>query len=248
MGGVISESANSDNKSADDGSTDGENTPATTPALELHTSDALVVRGVARLASEQGIRLVNAQECVAEELEPIVIIVDLDAPGALEVVASRRAQYSRALIVGHLGRPDRQLWESAEHSGCDLVGNRGAIAKQLRERLSRPGALRGRQRIFLCDAADVAGRLGVVRRLEESTVGPIALWNNAGKLSCLADVCPHAGAILSEGEVEGTYITCPRHGSQFDLQTGERVRGPSDLGVFSFDVVEEEGRIWAMWA
>ncbi len=29
--------------------------------------------------------------------------------------------------------------------------------------------------------------------------------------------CPHMGGKLSPGKLEGTVVTCPRHGSQFDL-------------------------------
>ena len=44
--------------------------------------------------------------------------------------------------------------------------------------------------------------------------------------SCYAvdDVCPHMGARLSGGKLEGTVITCPRHGSQFDVTDGHVVR------------------------
>ena len=36
--------------------------------------------------------------------------------------------------------------------------------------------------------------------------------------------CPHMGAKLSSGSLEGTIVTCPRHGSQFDLRDGRVVR------------------------
>ena len=36
--------------------------------------------------------------------------------------------------------------------------------------------------------------------------------------------CPHFGARLSEGKLEGTVVTCPRHGSQFDLRGGHVIR------------------------
>jgi len=39
-----------------------------------------------------------------------------------------------------------------------------------------------------------------------------------------ADRCPHMGAKLSNGSLEGTIVTCPRHGSQFDLCDGRVVR------------------------
>jgi len=36
--------------------------------------------------------------------------------------------------------------------------------------------------------------------------------------------CPHMGAKLSDGSIEGTVVTCPRHGSQFDLIDGHVIR------------------------
>ena len=36
--------------------------------------------------------------------------------------------------------------------------------------------------------------------------------------------CPHMGGDLSMGTLEGTVITCPRHGSQFDLRDGHNIR------------------------
>jgi 3-phenylpropionate/trans-cinnamate dioxygenase ferredoxin component len=34
------------------------------------------------------------------------------------------------------------------------------------------------------------------------------------------------GADLSRGTLEGNIITCPRHGSKFDITTGESISGP----------------------
>ena len=36
--------------------------------------------------------------------------------------------------------------------------------------------------------------------------------------------CPHMGGNLSEGKLEKTVVTCPRHHSQFDLVDGHVVR------------------------
>jgi 3-phenylpropionate/trans-cinnamate dioxygenase ferredoxin subunit len=43
--------------------------------------------------------------------------------------------------------------------------------------------------------------------------------------------CPHFGGDLSEGSLEGTIVTCPRHGSQFDLGDGRVVRWTSWTGL-----------------
>jgi 3-phenylpropionate/trans-cinnamate dioxygenase ferredoxin subunit len=43
--------------------------------------------------------------------------------------------------------------------------------------------------------------------------------------------CPHLGGDLSEGTLEGTVITCPRHGSQFDIIDGHNVRWMKGTGL-----------------
>ncbi len=45
--------------------------------------------------------------------------------------------------------------------------------------------------------------------------------------------CPHMGGKLSQGKLEGTVVTCPRHGSQFDLRGGQVVRWLKGSGLVS---------------
>jgi len=45
--------------------------------------------------------------------------------------------------------------------------------------------------------------------------------------------CPHMGGKLSQGKLEGTVVTCPRHGSQFDLTDGRVVRWLKGSGLLS---------------
>lgn len=45
--------------------------------------------------------------------------------------------------------------------------------------------------------------------------------------------CPHMGGRLSEGTLEGVVVTCPRHGSQFDLSSGGVVRWLKGPGLIS---------------
>ena len=47
------------------------------------------------------------------------------------------------------------------------------------------------------------------------------------------NVCPHMGAKLSEGKLEGSVLTCPRHGSQFDLSDGHVIRWTNFPSVVS---------------
>jgi uncharacterized protein YbjT (DUF2867 family)/nitrite reductase/ring-hydroxylating ferredoxin subunit len=58
-------------------------------------------------------------------------------------------------------------------------------------------------------------------------VGKLAVFNVGGTFCATQDKCPHAGGPLSQGKLEGSVVTCPWHRSQFDVGTGEVVRGPA---------------------
>jgi phenylpropionate dioxygenase-like ring-hydroxylating dioxygenase large terminal subunit len=58
----------------------------------------------------------------------------------------------------------------------------------------------------------------------------LVLWRDGdGKLACLEDYCPHRGAPLSRGEVNGDDIACRYHGVTLD-RTGTIVRVPAMPG------------------
>jgi 3-phenylpropionate/trans-cinnamate dioxygenase ferredoxin component len=62
-----------------------------------------------------------------------------------------------------------------------------------------------------------------------------------GRLHAVDDVCSHAEASLSEGEVDvdDETIECPRHGSVFDLLTGRPRSLPATSPVRSYPVKVE---------
>lgn len=69
----------------------------------------------------------------------------------------------------------------------------------------------------------------------------IAVANVDGTFHAFGDVCPHRQCSLAEGELAGTVVTCSCHGSQFDITSGERLRGPAVRGVPSYPVRLEGG-------
>ena len=54
-----------------------------------------------------------------------------------------------------------------------------------------------------------------------------------GKYYASQNKCPHFGGDLSKGKLEGTIVTCPLHGSQFDLSNGQVVRWLKGSGLLS---------------
>jgi 3-phenylpropionate/trans-cinnamate dioxygenase ferredoxin subunit len=61
----------------------------------------------------------------------------------------------------------------------------------------------------------------------------ILLARVGGKYYAADNRCPHMGGKLDQGKLEGTVVTCPRHGSQFDLSDGHVVRWLKTSGVIS---------------
>lgn len=71
----------------------------------------------------------------------------------------------------------------------------------------------------------------------------IALFNVEGTYYAIADTCTHRGGPLSEGDVQGTKVTCPWHGAVFDLKTGAVLGPPAQKGVPSYKVAVESNNI-----
>lgn len=55
----------------------------------------------------------------------------------------------------------------------------------------------------------------------------LALFNVDGAFHAIDNTCVHRGGPLGEGDVEGKVVSCPWHGWQFDVTTGECLKNPS---------------------
>jgi nitrite reductase/ring-hydroxylating ferredoxin subunit len=69
----------------------------------------------------------------------------------------------------------------------------------------------------------------------------VAVANVDGVLHAFPDLCPHRQCSLSEGTIVGAVVTCPCHESQFDVTTGDRLRGPAVRAIPVFTVRHEDG-------
>lgn len=61
----------------------------------------------------------------------------------------------------------------------------------------------------------------------------ILLAKAGGSYYAVSNNCPHMNADLSMGTLEGTVITCPRHGSQFDIREGANIRWLKGSGLLA---------------
>jgi 3-phenylpropionate/trans-cinnamate dioxygenase ferredoxin subunit len=59
----------------------------------------------------------------------------------------------------------------------------------------------------------------------------ILLAKSNGQFYATELFCPHLGADLSTGTLEGTILTCPMHNSQFDLRDGHVIRWTDLTGI-----------------
>ena len=64
----------------------------------------------------------------------------------------------------------------------------------------------------------------------------IALFNVDGTCYAIGDTCTHVGGPLSEGSLEGSTVTCPWHGANFDVCTGKNLTPPARAEVTSYNV------------
>ena len=69
-----------------------------------------------------------------------------------------------------------------------------------------------------------------------------SVFNAGGTFYALENYCPHQGASLAEGWVEGTTVTCPWHAWCFNLTDGTMTLG-SFARVDPYDVRVEEGQV-----
>ena len=67
----------------------------------------------------------------------------------------------------------------------------------------------------------------------------ILLANVAGNIWACDNVCTHAGAPLSEGELDEDQVECPLHGSVFNVVTGEVIGPPAAENLRLFQVTIE---------
>jgi 3-phenylpropionate/trans-cinnamate dioxygenase ferredoxin subunit len=67
----------------------------------------------------------------------------------------------------------------------------------------------------------------------------IALFNVAGEIFAIDDVCPHFAGSLHEGTVEDGMVSCPLHGWCFDLRSGTQTNGRRFVETFDVRVEDE---------
>jgi uncharacterized protein YbjT (DUF2867 family)/nitrite reductase/ring-hydroxylating ferredoxin subunit len=157
-----------------------------------------------------------------------------------EVIADPRARYfgteldERSLVAGdeaELGESRFENWlarSARPIAAPDLQAAGGTAASNVRTPL-----------------AEDEFRVSEVPPGSVLLVGDVAVFNVDGGFCATAARCTHRLGPLSEGTLDGSTVTCPLHGAQFNVWTGAVVRGPAKepLKTYRVSIEGEIGRV-----
>ena len=189
----------------------------------------------------------------------IFLGADLGVGRVGEVVGRVAAEDVPAAVEAVVG-----TWESLRHAGEGLgptvarIGH-DAFARQLEAVMDERWATGPEPEIAAMSADPIldltpdaapfvqVAKVGDVAPGTVATVAvgdtTVALANVGGTFCAVADECPHAGASLGQGTLDGWTLACPRHGATFDVRSGEVLSGPAMEGPVSHPVQVVDGVI-----
>ncbi|HUS17581.1 MAG TPA: Rieske 2Fe-2S domain-containing protein, partial [Chloroflexia bacterium] len=122
----------------------------------------------------------------------------------------------------------------AAYVGGDLVYRKG-------QAVNRDAWVEGPEKFTdIAAAADLVD--GQMHQYEVEGTAVVLVQDGDG-LHAFAGICPHFGGPLWEGTLEDHCVTCPWHGSQFDIRDGSLLHGPSTHPVPHFQTRTRNGRI-----
>ena len=78
--------------------------------------------------------------------------------------------------------------------------------------------------VRVADTTEVKPGCGIVAEVQGKV---FAIFNIDGTFHAIDNTCIHRGGPLGEGDVEGSIVTCPWHGWQYDVITGTCVANPA---------------------
>lgn len=71
----------------------------------------------------------------------------------------------------------------------------------------------------------------------------VALFHVGPEFYAMDGICPHQGGPLGKGRLSGCVLTCPWHGWQYDVRTGQHLVNQS-IRHPGFPVKVEGGQVW----
>jgi nitrite reductase/ring-hydroxylating ferredoxin subunit/DMSO/TMAO reductase YedYZ heme-binding membrane subunit len=117
------------------------------------------------------------------------------------------------------------------------------IAAALKERREKDPAAQAATDgwVRVCAADDIAeGRAKIARLSGEERV---AVFRQDGKLSAISNACAHQNGPLGEGRVIDCFVTCPWHGFQYDVRTGQSP-APFTEKIPTYNIALRDGAVY----
>jgi nitrite reductase/ring-hydroxylating ferredoxin subunit len=152
-----------------------------------------------------------------------------------------RMPHSRAMrdLVPHMGQTE---FFHFEVDGSSVPPDWQETRQRMRERgADAPSPEPATGFVTVGRAEDLAE--GEMRAFEVQGT-TIAVANlGGGTFHAFDDTCTHRQCSLAEGELEEMTVICPCHGSQFDVRSGEVLKGPAREAVESYEVRVEGGSL-----
>ncbi len=84
---------------------------------------------------------------------------------------------------------------------------------------------------------------GEMITVDYPTGDAVLIANVNGVIHACDDICSHAYASLSEGDIDGAEVECPLHGAVFNITTGEALTPPADSPIKVYQVQIEGDNI-----
>ena len=96
------------------------------------------------------------------------------------------------------------------------------------------------QRLLACLVDEIPAERG-----KECVLGGrvVALFRVGDDVVAIDGICPHAGGPLAQGMVRNEVVTCPWHGWQYNVRTGQHQLNPR-ICVESFKTTVENGQVF----
>jgi nitrite reductase/ring-hydroxylating ferredoxin subunit/uncharacterized membrane protein len=110
------------------------------------------------------------------------------------------------------------------------------------ERIGVTHAVTDEPHDFVPVLASAALGEGTMQRVKANDTD-LLLVRQHGRVCALVHACAHLGGPLSEGELKDGSVVCPWHGSEFRLDDGSVMNGPSTHSQPCFAVRERAGQI-----
>lgn len=95
--------------------------------------------------------------------------------------------------------------------------------------------------VAVLDEADLQG--SELKAVDVDGTKVLVTRSQSGRLCAIANTCSHLGGPLGDGEREGDVVTCPWHGSRFDLCSGRVVEGPAVFAQPRYEARTSDAKI-----